>query len=511
MHLWKYRSSYWSDLIEKEIGNLDAGEERALLTVYCAFAVGDQELMRRAGRSIRRFLEGWSLGKMLKLYERFRSFTSLEWSIDWAKVPLEPVLCALSGEEQKFVLILGTFHPNGYFRGRCMEKLAKFDGALPYLMLRANDWAGPVRQKAFSLLESYMDRCSMEEILSAMPVLEKLERSGRRPEEQFLKLKARFSASVEEALKRGDWRDVWPEDFAARRYLYRMTMESGLLTMEQMDFWLRREKEACGMVMLIRGILRHPDCTLERAAEYLSFPNARIRKCALEYRYEHVKESWPELPRMLLDSGRSVREYAAYILERHTDLDIREFYLEHLKDERPEYAILGLSECSKRGNVAALLPGLSNPRGRVQRYTILALGQQEDFEDEELLWKYLLDERPDIAKAAWISMKKRDFYPGAEKIYHAYLGTDRVHNRRYLLRLLLRENSWSRLPWLIRIYNEDLPEQEKWMIQGGMACRFMYTKVPEARKQEIRRALEEKQGVIPERIASGILYDMKFV
>lgn len=517
MYFGRSRQAYWKKVIEKELEKLESGDMRALLTVYCAFAAGDKKLMRRAGHAIRKQLEGLTLGQMIRLYERFRTFTSLEWSIDWSVVPLKPILSALDREGCKYVLILGTFHPNGYFRERCMEELAKEKGVFPYLMLRANDWAKPVREKAFCLLDDYTVQCSMEEILSSMPVLEKLQCSCRRSDEQLKILEGRIFARLEQILKREGWRDIWPEDFSVRKSLYRMTVGQGILSMEQMDEWLRKEKEPCGMTMLIRGILTHPDCTLDRAADYLTYPNARIRKCALEYRYEHLKESWTGLAFMLLDSGRGVREYAAYILEKHTDLNIREYYLSHLEDERPEYAILGLSEYSHRGNVTAFLPGLDHPVRKVQKCALLALGRQEDFEDEELLWKYLLDDRADISKAAYTSIQRRGFYPGAEKLYHAYCSLENYHTsekehiRRYLLRLLLRENSWSRLPWLIRIYSEDLPEQEKRLVKGGIHCRFMYTKVSGIQKEKICRALREKKGELPKDMEEGILYDMKFV
>lgn len=281
--------------------------------------------------------------------------------------------------------------------------------------------------------------------------------------------------------------------------------------MEQMDEWLRREKDSFGMTMLIKGILSHPDCTLERAKKYLTYPSAQIRKRALAYRYECLKDSWPGLDSMLLDSSRGVREYASYILEQHTNLDIRDYYLSHLRDERPDYVILGLSEYSHRGNVTALLPGLKSPIKRVQKYTLLALGQQEDFEDEELLWKYLLDEQEDISKAACISIQKRGFYSGAEKLYCAYCSSKKEHQKRYLLRLLLRENSWNRLPWLIRLYNEGLPEQEKQSIKGGIHCRFMYVRVSEMQKEEICKALKEKAGELPKGMEEEIRYDMRFV
>ncbi len=385
----KSRQTYWLEIIEKELEKLESGDMRELLMVYCAFAVGDKKRMRLVGHVIRKQLECLTLGQMIGLYKRFRTFTSLEWSIDWSALSLKPIMDALDGEnqkeERKYVLILGTFHPNGYFRERCMEELAKERGALPYLMLRANDWVKPVRKKAFSLLNRYIVSCTMEEILFSMPVLEKLECSGRRSDEQLQELKKRIFASLEQNLKDEGWQDIWLEDFSVRKSLYRMTIGQGILSMEQMDEWLRKEKDSFGMAVLIRGILSHPDCTLERAEEYLAYPNTRIRRCALEYQYEHLKDSWPGLDSMLLDSGRGVRDYASYILEKHTHLDIREYYLSHLKDERPDYAVLGLSEYSHRGNVSALLPGLKHPIRRVQKYTLLALGRQEDFEDEELL------------------------------------------------------------------------------------------------------------------------------
>ncbi|MBS6396600.1 MAG: hypothetical protein KH452_05560 [Clostridiales bacterium] len=68
--------------------------------------------------------------------------------------------------------------------------------------------------------------------------------------------------------------------------------------------------------------------------------SAVIRRRALEYKYEHIKGSWEGLEELLLDSSRGIREYAAYILSRHGDLNIREYYFAHLADENPEFPIV---------------------------------------------------------------------------------------------------------------------------------------------------------------------------
>lgn len=204
MILVESRQTYWLEIIEKELEKLESGDMRALLTVYCAFAVGDKKMMTQAGHAIQKQLESLTLRQMIGLYERFRTFTSLEWSIDWSSLSLNSILRAFcgkdQGEDRKYVLILGTFHPNGYFRERCMEELAKESGALPYLMLRANDWVEPVREKAFFLLNRYIASCSVEEILFSMPVLEKLESSGRRSDEQLQEFRYHLLNSMRKQL-----------------------------------------------------------------------------------------------------------------------------------------------------------------------------------------------------------------------------------------------------------------------------------------------------------------------
>lgn len=232
---------------------------------------------------------------------------------------------------------------------------------------------------------------------------------------------------------------------------------------------------------------------------------------AVEYRYERLKKGWPGLERMLLDKSRGIREYAAYILERHGGCDIRGYYLEHLEDNRPESAILGLAECSRSGNIPALLRGLSRQERSILKCTLLALGSQEDFSDEDLLWSYLLDEKVELSKAAFLSMRKRGIHPGAGRIYGAYMEAEHDHQKRYLLRLLLGESSWGRLPFLLRLYRKDLPEQEGKQILSGICSRFMYASVSESLCSDILSALGKCGGELPAGVEDGIRYDLRFL
>lgn len=101
---------------------------------------------------------------------------------------------------------------------------------------------------------------------------------------------------------------------------------------------------------------------------------------------------------------------------------------------------------------------LEHPGHKALKCALLALGRQEDFHEEELLWSYLLDDHIDIAKAAYTTILKRDFCPGAERIYQECTKEYPEPQKKYLLRLLCRESSWMRLPWLICLYRNDLPD-----------------------------------------------------
>lgn len=214
---------------------------------------------------------------------------------------------------------------------------------------------------------------------------------------------------------------------------------------------------------------------------------------------------------MLLDSSKGVREYAAYILRRHSSFNIREYYLSHLEDDKPEYAIMGLAESCRHGNLQELMKCMERPERKVLKCTLLALGYQEDFRDEELLWQYLLDAGNELSKAAYLSIRRREFYPGAERIYKAYTEVEEDHRKRYLLNLLLRESSWNRLPCLIRIYRQDMPEEEARKILCGIRIRFMYGKLSQPLQKDILQALEENGKELPEGVEKSILYDMKFL
>ncbi len=261
------------------------------LRVYDAFATCNGEMIKRAGEAIARQLKKLQRPKLLKLCEQFRELTSMEWVINWEEVSLETVRKELPEEEYKYVLILGTFHPNGYFRERCMYEMAEHDGMLFWLFFRVNDWVGNIRTRACGLLEEYLRKVNAKELFEGIPAMERLQNCQRRSEEQMQKLWDEIEKRISVSLKEMELSEISDpqKEPLTRRALYRVLVKSGTLTLEETDTLLRREKIPFLKKILAGGIFARPDCTVEWTERYLTDSSAALRRIAVEKKYEYIK------------------------------------------------------------------------------------------------------------------------------------------------------------------------------------------------------------------------------
>ena len=139
---------YYDTLIDA-VDKLNDGDKSFVHIVFGGLGYGDPNLNRIIGRAIRAHLECYTMNEMIGLSELFRQYTSLEWSIDWEKISLKDIKTDLEQEKDYvYALILGSFHPNGYFRERCIMELGNYRDTLAFIVLRLNDWVGQVQRCA---------------------------------------------------------------------------------------------------------------------------------------------------------------------------------------------------------------------------------------------------------------------------------------------------------------------------------------------------------------------------
>lgn len=499
----------WQTTLIKAIQKLNSGELSELKTVYCAFGSHDKNIIRQASAAVFKQLSNFSNDQIIRLDEQFRQYTSLDWFIDWSKVKLEFIRSCINNDaEWVYIVILGSFHPNGYFREKCILELIKHPSTLPYLILRMNDWVSTIRTKATALVLERIQTSSVHEILSSMQQVENLKYCGRREREAFEILYEEIIHRIQTESQHIKWHKISQYGSKTKRVIYRVVLSTKMLDIALVNNLLEWEKDTSNKRYIISRILDLYDCTVEQMEVYLKNKNSGVRYKALTYRYQKYRQLWDGIEGFLMDSNRSIREYTCYILKKYAQFDVIEFYKAHLCDATPDNAIKGIGENGSAEHSQYLFPFLESENQRTVKVALEALSSLIQDQGLEIYEKYLFDERISISKAAYLAIKKNKILIGADKLYQQITKTRCQHIKRHLILLLTKEKSWYRLPYLIYLYDvEDDVLREK--IKKAIYCRNLYEKISSRQSHKIKQALAEQREILPESLVRLILLDLK--
>ena len=515
MEVKRIRNMYRTSLTDAII-RLEEMDASCLSPVYCALAFGEPALVKRGGRAVRRMLENFTMQQMIRLSENFRQYTSMEWSIDWKEIDIRSMKGWFESEKDYvYALILGSFHPNGYYREACLGEMSACEGTLPYMVLRLNDWVEPVRLLAFRSAMDRLGDCPLKELFAAMMALDKVKASGRRDGGKLAEIEQIIGERLEHGAADLEPESILTMEYAVRKCIYRYLMSGVRLERQTVEMLLARERHSFCQRLMISGLLAHYDCPAQIVEGYMRHPSACVRRRAMEYQYAVLGRSWDGIENMLLDASHTIRDMAAYILRKHSDVDIPAFYREHLSDGSPVTAILGIGEQGDRSMADLITPFLSHEDGRVVKSALEALGHLMGAAGEEIFWNSLFDPRATVSKASYLCIRKNGIRYGAgildERQKQQAVSAGAPHVRRYLIQLLLQEPSWERLPYLIGLYGDPSVEELKEKILGAIGTRSLYTRISRNQADIIRQALDETGTELPEKLAEDIRFDMKFV
>lgn len=501
----------WQRALLEAIQKLNEADLSQLKVVYQAFGFQNKNVIRQASTAIFKQLSIFSADQMIKLDEQFRQYTSLDWFVNWQKVNLEFIKgCINNDEEYMYILILGSFHPNGYFREKCILELAKHPNTLPYLILRMNDWVSVIRMKVNSLIFERIQTSTIHEILMSMQQIEKLKHCERREREEFEKFYENVTYRIQDEIQHIEWHKISQYGFKTKNAIYRAILSAKILDISLVNNLLEWEKDSTNKVYIIGRILALYDCTLDQLEVYIKNKNAQVRYKAIIYRLQKFGELWDNIEEFLLDSNRSIREYVCYILKKYAQFDVITFYKVHLYDEISDNAIRGMGENGTAEHVQEILPFLESENQRTVKVTLEALSRLMQDQGAHIYEKYLFDYRVSVSKAAYLAIKSNKILLGADRLYQQITQTQCEHIKRYLILLLTRERTWYRLPYLIYLYDleDDVLRQR---IREAIGGRNLYEKISLSQSQQIRQALAEQKKVLPENLVKSLLLDLKYV
>lgn len=461
--------------------------------------------------------DGISAKKICQIDEKSRSYSVYYWKLreksDWMVQRLKrEELPYLTDEQYIASLCAGTLHSDGYCRQECVEALREWRNCLPYLVLRLNDWVAQVRDSAYASAMYRISVCEIKELFSALPMLDKVKHSGRweRPQVEEIEQAIRQRMRV----KFCDCRlwEIPSYEVSVKNSIYRFVNQNEILDLMQLEQLMTLEKSSFGKRMLIQTILRQQDCDETRICRYLQDKSSVVRYHAMEHYYGQRKDAWDGLEGMLLDKTRRVRDNAAFILRKHRVFDVLGYYIEQLDKGNDKIALLGIGENGTEKELNIVVSYLNDADLFVRRTALIAYGMLAKEQGEDVYWAFLKNPDQLFYIQAYRLIVKYDIRYSAKAIYEEYMECREKPVAHYLLRLLTREPSWQRLPYLLMLCDDAaLAENMKGHILYGISNRSMYGSVTRQEADAIRQLLDEKKNCLPEKTAEGILWDLKFV
>lgn len=446
--LFHRKEKTYGDYLAEYIGHVKEGELAFVPWVYCALAQGTDRQKQAAAHTLAEVLAGLSLDGLVRMDLRMRESTSMEWSIPWSTLGLEDLFAQnLSPEECRAVLVFSTFHPNGYIREQAVAALGTDPQTLPAVLLRCNDWVAQVRRAALESLERLLDVADGAEIAAALPILEKLRRSGRCRMDDILPLFFQAFQKDPDLLRLG----LESGDVRARRLCISLLPTLGEPDAAYLVERVKREPDPFLRKLLYQTLLGLGVEGMALSRRFLGDKYPPNRVLALEYLADHGAEDlFTQTVALLIDKSGRVREAAReVVVQADKDFDLRQFYRERLSI-RPAVAIFGLGETGNRADCPAIAGFLSHPQPAVVRAAMTALMGLDPERYVGAVTEKLATDQPGVVKTAAVLLARhRSFDP--DRVF-AILQASPVENTRLKCAVLLFcTGKWDRLTYALTL------------------------------------------------------------
>lgn len=478
--------------------------------LYNAISGKNKEEIKYAGFILNKEFNKYSTKSIIKLSERFRAYSSLDWYINWGDIDISSRKNYFNkSEEYITILKLGTFHPNGYFRERCLRELIKFDGALSFIILRMNDWVFEISEIAFSKGIEYIEICSLYGVIEALPYLEKVKNSTRRSSNKLTTFTDKLMKKFKEDINKIDLLYINTLDYYTKKILYRWIVDNTKLPKEKILELIRYEKNLVCKRYLVRTYIKNYNCTSDEIIIFLKSKDGKIREEAICYKYYIEKSLWIGIEKYLLDKSKIVRESVRFIMKKEGVVDYITYYTDNLNDKNNIISIIGIGEVGTKEDVHLIISYLGSNDERVVKYTLYSIGLLLEHSASEIYWKYLFDKRVSVSNIAYKNIRKFKVSYSCGKLYESFLKVEDNIIKDRLVVMIINECYWDRLPYLLLFYNYKNEYIKKLVRDKLLYLGGTFIKPTKDHIKIINQVLKSQNGEIPMNIIKKVKFEIK--
>jgi HEAT repeat protein len=449
--------AYRGGLAEKRIEQLSVSSNFAEIPeLFWLFVQYEGPISNIAAKRIEEIMGACTPLDIVRLEQRFRMYS--EWSVPFVKP--ENVLRMAQGK----AALLGLFsmHLNGYAREAAINGLAECEvlRALPFLLIRLNDWVPQVRLVARGATNAMRETSNAEAFINCLPIIARLEKQCRGSHQETLGDIFDFLRSLgcRGALRKA----LNSRDKEARHRAFKLLISPPGTDLLEV---LTEASESSDMVLRLwaaHALWNNlPFDKLEMELDrLLRDPFMPVRREALYGFLARLPEKTTERLRVaLFDARVSVRELARFYLKQSGTVDFAELYRQRLSQAGEDLAVLvtSLGETGDRRDLATIEPYLANPDPTVRRAAIFALARLDSEGDVERFLAALNDPSARVAKAARRVIQERPYALNRERATDLFANARYLHSRRIIVSLMRYLSWWDSAPLLMNAATSEEP------------------------------------------------------
>jgi len=378
------------------------------------------------------------------------------WFADWRRLEARHV-GGLVTRARRPAIAAGvlSMHPDGWVREAAVEALARSDdeAALPFLLVRASDWVGPVQAAAAGAVDELVAAGLAPDVaVRALPLVERLALPGARQNEWHAALLARIEGPLGREPLVGALRG---SDRAGRRSAARLLVDRNVLDDEVLEAALAQDDAVVARRIGLAGLARRSDRDgLALALAGASDPG--LRAAALHHRLGGDAPAADSAARAaLVDRSALVRSLAQHHLARR-GVDGAEAYRAVLPGPRGR-ALLGLAEVGGAADAEVVRPFFLDASPAVRAQAIGAWARlRPDGGRREVLVAFG-DDAPAVVKAAGRALRRHRLDPvTVERLWRLVVAApERPDVRRAVFTVLHGQGRWVRLVFALRALGGD--------------------------------------------------------
>ena len=356
------------------------------------------------------------------------------------------------------VMAVAASHRNGYVREAAVRGLAaSSDGkAIPYLLVRLNDWVKQVHVAARATLEVLLRPVFAPVVISALPIVWALARQKRADHGEIERRVFAFLRSAEcaPAVRAG----CGALDRDVRRACFELELTGGQRQAADVLGEALADREPAMRLWATRQVAQaFPAIWAEALARRaLADRSVQVRRVALAALAPSLSDDQARIliEAALLDTNTSARWQARALILQRGPFDLAAFYRRVLSAAtQPAVvrgALLGLGESGTTDDVALLMPFLSADRLGIRCVALRACADLEPLSSIEPYLAALELPQASVSRESRRALEPRLAHVGVATLHE--LVVDQAlpwHTRRNALLLANRKSKWERLPVLL--------------------------------------------------------------